>query len=200
LADSRFIIAGLGNPDKKYERTRHNAGFWVIDELANKLGVEVKSKKFSSRMGEAEYEDKKLILLKPWLYMNLSGIPVATVAGFYKIPATKILVISDDLSLPVGKLRFRNKGSAGGQKGLADVLEKLGTRQVSRLRIGIGSDSRIDAVDYVLGKPKDADMQLLAGAVKTAAEGVLFWLSGGIDNAMNRFNAEPKDIDKDNDK
>ena len=182
------MIVGLGNPGDEYEKTRHNAGFWVLNLLAETLGLEVKQKKFGARFGSVEYGNKKLILLKPWNYMNRSGQAVATAVGFYKLELSDLLVISDDLAIDVGRIRIRSKGSAGGQKGLADILSKVGTENVARLRVGIGSDERMLAEDYVLKKPRKEERPLLEKAIEKAVQAVLCWIEQGIEATMNENN------------
>jgi len=182
------MVAGLGNPGKEYEGTRHNAGFSVIDSLARALGIEVKKQRFGALFGQGEYEGKKLILLKPWLFMNRSGQAVATAAGFYKLPMQNLLVVLDELALEPGTIRLRAKGSAGGHNGLADVIEKLGTTDFARLRLGIGKSSVIDQVDYVLAKPPKQEAVLINEAVEKAKNAVLFWIEKGTEAAMNEFN------------
>lgn len=187
MAEIRIIV-GLGNPGDEYAQTRHNAGFRVVDLLAETLGIDVKQKKFGARFGIVEYKDKKLILLKPWNYMNRSGQAVATAVGFYKLDLSNLLVISDDLAIDAGRIRVRAKGSAGGQKGLADVLNKLGTEDIARLRVGIGNDERMLAEDYVLNKPSKEERPLLDKAIATAGEAVFCWIEQGVEAAMNKFN------------
>jgi len=186
------IIVGLGNPGNKYDQTRHNIGFNVINVLADSLKIKVKKKKFGALFGQENLSDKNLILLKPQSYMNLSGQTVATAVGFYKIPLKNLLVILDDMALDVGTIRIRAKGSAGGHNGLADVIEKLGSKQFCRLRIGIGQSSNENAIDFVLDKPTKEQKQLLDKAINLACQAVTCWLQQGIDEAMNRFN--PKNI------
>ncbi len=183
-----ILIVGLGNPGDEYKDTRHNVGFKVIDSLAETLGIEVRKKKFGGRFGEVEFSGKKLILLKPQQYMNLSGQVVATAVGFYKLGSSDLLVISDDLALEPGRIRIRAKGSAGGQKGLADIVEKLGTEDFARLRIGIGQNEKMLAEDYVLGRPDKEQKALLADAIERAKEAVLCCVESGIEAAMNKYN------------
>ena len=187
MAEIRMVV-GLGNPGSEYVGTRHNIGFEVIDSLAEILDTKVKKRKFGARFGECEFSGKKLILLKPWQFMNCSGQAVVTAAGFYKLQMNDLLVISDDMTLEAGKIRLRRQGSAGGQKGLADIIEKCGTESISRLRIGIGKDVKIDAYDYVLGRPTKTDRQLLDKAVECAKQAAFCWLENGIETAMNNFN------------
>ena len=183
------IVAGLGNPGDKYADTRHNTGFKVIDGLAEELQTDVKKRKFGARLGTAEFSDKKLILLKPWHYMNRSGQSVATVMGFYKAGLSDLLVVVDDMAIEPGRIRLRAKGSSGGHNGLADIIEKLGTEDFGRLRIGIGQSGKQDSVDFVLDKPSKADKQLLDAAIKKSQEAVLFWVEHGIEATMNEFNS-----------
>jgi len=182
------MVIGLGNPGDEYVDTRHNAGFRVIDSLAETLEIKVKKKKFGACFGRGEFADKKLILLKPWRYMNRSGQAVATAVGFYKLAVSDLLVITDDMALPPGSIRIRPKGSAGGHKGLADIIEKLGTEDIGRLRIGIGPSGREMAEDYVLDAPTETERPLLNEAVDRAREAVLCWIEYGIGTAMDKFN------------
>ena len=189
MAEAVKIVVGLGNPGNEYVNTRHNIGFKVIDSLAEQLNIDVKKRKFGARFGIGEFSDKKLILLKPWRYMNRSGHPVATAVGFYKLDLTDLLVVLDDMALPPGKIRIRPDGSAGGHNGLADVIEKLGTEKFSRLRIGIGQSGRENAVDFVLDKPAKEDRVLLDEAIQRAKQAVISWMENGIDVTMNKFNS-----------
>ncbi len=187
MADMKMIV-GLGNPGDRYVNTRHNMGFMVIDSLAAALRVDVKKRKFGARFGVTEFADKKLILLKPWQFMNNSGHAVATAAGFYRLDLDDLLVISDDLDLEPGRIRLRAKGSAGGHNGLADIAQKLGTNDFARCRIGIGRDDRQDSVGYVLGRPTNEQKPLLAAAIERTKDAVLCWIENGIETAMNKFN------------
>ena len=203
------IAVGLGNPGAKYVNTRHNLGFKVIDSLAEALGVTVRKRKFSARFGQTEFAGKKLILLKPWQFMNCSGQAVATVMGFYKIALSDLIVVTDDMALEPGRIRIRAKGSAGGHNGLVDIIEKLGTNEFARCRIGIGhprlsmpdarcsssiSAGRLTAeyqessIKYVLDKPSQTDMHMLDEAIVRARDAVLCWVECGIEVAMNEFN------------
>jgi len=186
--DEIRLIAGLGNPGQEYDGTRHNIGFEVIDRLADKYGVDVSKKNFGGVLGQTALEDKKLILLKPLKYMNNSGQVIATAAGFYKLQPLQVLVITDDLALEPGTIRLRASGSAGGHNGLADIIEKLGTSDFPRLRIGIGAKGSAIGRDYVLSRPAAEDRELLNKAVKEAAEASVCWMKQGIDAAMTKFN------------
>jgi PTH1 family peptidyl-tRNA hydrolase len=182
------MIVGLGNPGDEYADTRHNTGFKVIDLLAESLGIDVRKKKFGARFGMGELAGEKLILLKPWQFMNLSGQAVSTTMGFYKLSVSNLLVVTDDMDLQTGRIRLRSKGSAGGHNGLADVIDKLGTNEFARCRVGIGHGSDEEAVDYVLDKPSETERPLLVGAIDRARDAVLCWIEFGIETAMNKFN------------
>ena len=187
------MVVGLGNPGEEYVDTRHNIGFKVVDSLAKALAIDVRKRKFGARVGTGELGEKKIILLKPWQFMNRSGEAVAKAVGFYKLPLSEMLVVTDDMALEPGRIRIRAKGSAGGHKGLADVIEKLGTNQFGRLRVGIGLPStgpggEQEAIDYVLDRPTRREKLLLNKAVDKAKEAVLCWLELGIEAAMNKFN------------
>ena len=183
------IVVGLGNPGDEYVDTRHNAGFKVIDSLSCGLDIKVRKKKFGAIFGDGELEYcQKLILLKPWEFMNRSGQAVATAMGFYKLSLSDLLVISDDMALEPGRIRIRSKGSSGGHNGLADIIEKLGTEEFGRLRIGIGPSGRRAAEDYVLDKPAKPEVAVLNEAIESAKEAVLWWAEHGIESAMNKFN------------
>jgi peptidyl-tRNA hydrolase, PTH1 family len=187
-AGRTVVIAGLGNPGKEYVRTRHNVGFAVVDSLAEALGIEVTAKKFGGLLGQGQYKDKKLIVVKPQQYMNRSGQVVATVLGFYKLLPADVMVIADDMALDPGVIRLRAKGSAGGHNGLADIIEKLGTDEFARLRVGIGKSAWPDARDYVLGEPSKEEKALIAEGVQKAHQALLCWLADGLEKAMNKFN------------
>jgi PTH1 family peptidyl-tRNA hydrolase len=182
------IVVGLGNPGDEYVNTRHNMGFKVIDSLAKGLATEVRKRKFGALFGTTEFSDKKLILLKPWQYMNRSGQAVATAVGFYKLDKKDLMVITDDMDLDPGRIRIRAKGSAGGHNGLADIIEKLGTNVFARCRIGIGRGKEEDAVDHVLDKPAKDEEPLLIEAIERARKAVLCWIEHGPEKTMNEFN------------
>jgi len=182
------MVVGLGNPGKKYVDTRHNAGFRVIDSLAEVLKIDVKKKRFGVYLGEGEFAGKKLILLKPRRFMNRSGQVVAAAIGFCRLGLSDLLVVTDDMALSLGRIRIRAKGSAGGHNGLADIIEKLGTESIGRLRIGIGQCGDEVAEDYVLDKPTEAERPLLDEGMERAREAVLCWVEHGVEAAMNKFN------------
>lgn len=183
------IVVGLGNPGDEYIDTRHNTGFKVIDLLAETLRIEVKKRKFGARFGSGEFLEKKLILLKPWQYMNRSGQAVATAVGFFRLDIKNLFVVTDDLALEPGRIRIRAKGSAGGHNGLADIIEKLGTNVFARCRVGIGNEMNENQVDYVLGRPSDEQKVLLSESIQKACDAVLYWIENGIEETMNKFNS-----------
>lgn len=183
------IVIGLGNPGDEYVDSRHNVGFKVIDSLAELLNIKVRKKKFCGFFGEGEFAGEKLILLKPLQFMNRSGQAVATAFGFYKLGLGDLLVVTDDMALEPGRIRIRAKGSAGGHNGLADVIAKLGTEDVGRLRIGIGQSDRESAEDYVLDKPTKAEQSLLNEAIERGRGALLCWIEYGIEATMNEFNS-----------
>jgi PTH1 family peptidyl-tRNA hydrolase len=182
------MIVGLGNPGKEYADTRHNVGFKVIDMLSETFGMEIGKRSFGARLGKGKYCGKEVMLFKPWQYMNRSGQPVADVVGFYKVNLSDMLVVLDDMWLEPGQIRLREKGSDGGHNGLADIIEKLGTDQFNRLRIGIGSRNEMTGRDYVLSKPDETEKKLIDKAIADAADAVMVWINEGIESAMSRFN------------
>jgi len=189
MSDFKMVV-GLGNPGKKYAGTRHKFGFRVIDALADQLMMDMKKKKFGAVISLGKFEGHKLMLFKPWSFMNLSGQPVATAVGFYKISKQDLLVVTDDMDLEPGKIRLREKGSSGGHKGLEDIIEKLGTEQIPRLRVGIGSShvQSTDTVDFVLDVPTVDEAKILEDAIYRAKDAVICWLKHGCSRAMNEFN------------
>lgn len=183
------LIVGLGNPGEKYNNTRHNIGFEVLDELSRRTSGS-KMAKFEGQLQQTSLGNQAVMLLWPLTMMNLSGRAVGAVSKFYKIAPTDVLVICDDLALPLGKLRFRSKGSAGGQKGLADILRVLGSEEVARLRIGIDpTPEGWDTADYVLSRFREDETVVVDNAVKRAADGAVDWANSGIDYCMNRYNS-----------
>jgi PTH1 family peptidyl-tRNA hydrolase len=185
------LVVGLGNPGGKYQGTRHNIGFELIDSLARGGSTASFSSKFDGQVAEIEIDFRRVLLLKPDTFMNLSGRSVGQAVRFYKLSLQDVLVVCDDLSLPVGKLRLRPGGSDGGQKGLRDITAHLGTDQFPRLRIGIGDNDDIDAVDYVLSRFRGAERTAIDDSLILASQAVAVWVTQGIDAAMNRFNGTP---------
>ncbi|MBN2293926.1 MAG: aminoacyl-tRNA hydrolase [Pirellulales bacterium] len=183
------LVVGLGNPGRKYKDTRHNVGYMVLAELARRYGSSSVRAKFHADVVEANIEGERALLLSPLTYMNLSGTSVVEAFGFYKLELEDILVICDDLNLPLGKLRIRAKGSSGGQKGLADIIDRLGSEQFARLRIGIGEPpSSWNAADFVLSKFNKQETTEIELAVQQATDAVARWARDGIDECMNRHN------------
>ena len=189
-AGAEWLVVGLGNPGEKYENTRHNVGFLTVDELAERARVPVQKLKHRALTNTLEVGSVKVLLMKPVTYMNLSGEAVGEAARFYKLPPERVLVISDDVSLPVGKLRIRKGGSAGGHNGLKSIIQHLGTDQFPRIKVGVGQKPHpdYDLADWVLGKFQGEDKKVMDEAVKRAADAVECILKEGADRAMNRFN------------
>ena len=186
------LIVGLGNPGQKYVRTRHNIGFEVIAELARRYNVGRPKAKHDGELAEASINNEKTILLCPLTFMNLSGRCVQPIVDFYKLDPEQVLIICDDLNLDLARLRLKPSGSAGGQNGLKDIIQRLGTSAVPRLRIGVGKPPpRWDVSDFVLGKFEKDDLPTMEKGVKRAADAAEAWVSKGIQQAMNQFNADP---------
>ena len=185
-----WLVVGLGNPGSQYENTRHNAGFAVIDALADRGDFPVQRLKFHALTNTATVGGQGVLVMKPVTYMNLSGQAVGEAAHFYKISPDHVLVISDDVDLPLGKLRIRKGGSAGGHNGLKSIIQHLGTDQFPRLKVGVGGKPHpdYDMADWVLGKLQGEDKRIMDDAAVRAAQAVECLLSQGIDRAMNQFN------------
>ena len=185
-----WLLVGLGNPGDKYDNTRHIVGFAAIDQLAEELRVPVQKLKYRSLTQTVELGGAKVLLMKPITYMNLSGEAVGEAARFFKIPADHVLVLSDDVSLPVGKLRVRRGGSAGGHNGLKNIIQHLGTDQFPRVKIGVGEKPHpdYDMADWVLGKFAGEDLKTISQAIQRAGKAAECYIHDGPDQAMNRFN------------
>ena len=184
-----YLIVGLGNPESDYAKTRHNMGFNVINKLSDKYGIEVNKKKFKSLFGMGEIEGKKVILLKPQTYMNLSGEAVRECMDFYKIKPEELIVIYDDVDTDLGNVRIRIKGSAGTHNGMKSVIENISTEEFARIRVGIGKpEDGEDMISYVIGAIKEEDKEGLEKGVEKAFEAVVISLKENIDIAMNRLN------------
>ena len=185
----QYLLAGLGNPGAEYERTRHNAGFRIVDEAAKQWGAQWKPWQKLGEYSKVSVAGNDIFLLKPHTYMNLSGQAVSSLSRFYKIPAKNIIVCFDDVSLEVGKLRLRGNGSAGGQKGMKNIIELLGTQDIVRLRLGIGpKPEKFDLVNFVLGKFSRDEESVLTQALPRAVEALEFYLEHGLEKAMNKYN------------
>lgn len=192
-----YLIAGLGNPDRKYENTRHNSGFAAVDKLAETFGVTVTEEKFKGKIGIAYKNGKKYVLLKPMTYMNLSGESLQPAAAYYDIPAERIIVLYDDINLEPGRLRVRPRGSAGGHNGMKSIISCLGTDQFPRVRIGVGMNERktedgqlirIDLANHVLAKFTPEEKEEMDQAFERAGKAALTIAEEGCEAAMNSYN------------
>lgn len=184
-----FLIVGLGNPGSEYRQNRHNVGFMVVDVLAEKADIPIRRVSFRALIGKGTLEGEPVILAKPQTFMNKSGEAVAPLLRFYKIPVERLLVIHDDLDLPVGTLRLRPSGGTGGQRGMESLVAKLGTREFARLRVGIGRPpGRMDPSDYVLHDFDQPEKEMLPEIFHHAVQAVHMFLNKGIEQAMNEFN------------
>ncbi len=190
-----FIIAGLGNPDRQYEGTRHNVGFDVIDRIAEKYNIAVDTKKHRAYIGKGIIRGQKVILAKPQTYMNLSGESIRSLVDYYKIDEeNELLVIYDDISLDVGQLRIRAKGSAGGHNGIKNIIAHLGTQVFPRIKVGVGEKPKgYDLADYVLGHFSKAEKELMDEGYDSAVRAAELIVSGEITEAMNEFNRRKKE-------
>lgn len=185
-----FIVVGLGNPGPKYDRTRHNAGYMVIDKIGMKNGFKNDRAKFSSLVAESNINGHRILFMKPTTFMNNSGEAVGEAARFYKIPPENVIVISDDISLPVGKIRIRRKGSHGGHNGLKSIESHLSSSLYPRIKIGVGEKPHpdYDLADWVLGKFPESDKEEFNKAADNAAEALTYILDGKFDEAMCKYN------------
>ena len=186
----QWLGVGVGNPGVKYESTRHNMGFLVADKLAQNEKLKFNKLRFKAWTATWEVSGEKVLLMKPQTYMNLSGEAVGQAARFYKIPADHVLVISDDIALPAGKLRIRAGGSAGGHNGLKNIIQHLGTDRFPRIKVGVGSPQQAehDIADWVTGKPMGEDQKVIIEALDKAVAAIPVLIEQGVDRAMNRFN------------
>ncbi len=184
------LIVGLGNPGREYSGTRHNVGFEVIDVLSKRHHIAVRARRNHAKVGEGTIGGEQVVLAKPQTFMNRSGEAVAGLARRYRIAPEDIIVIYDDVNLPLCKLRIRTRGSAGGHNGMKSIIHSLGSEEFPRIRIGIGSPDRRDMVDHVLSKFKRAEMPFVRDAIDRAADAVESYLSDGPEPTMNRFNAD----------
>ena len=182
-----YLVVGLGNPGKEYEGTRHNIGFEAIDYLSDKYNIELNREKFKGVFGEGFIQGKKVILLKPTTYMNLSGESIREVVNFYKISNEEVIVIYDDISLEVGRLRIREKGSHGGHNGIKSIIANLGTDVFPRVKIGVGAPKG-NLVSHVLGKFSDDEVEILRETIKASSDAVSIMISKDTKEAMNKLN------------
>jgi len=182
------IIVGLGNPGKKYEHTRHNTGFLVIDELLKKLNIELDKEKFNALYTVYKHNGEKIYIVKPLTFMNNSGQAVAPLMKYYGLETKDLIVVHDDLDLPVGKIRLRTKGSCGGQNGMRNIIDLLGSQEINRIRVGIGKDENIDTVDYVLGKVSKEDKDIYKDSLLKASEALIYSFDHEFEKVMSNFN------------
>lgn len=187
-----YIIAGLGNPGKKYENTRHNMGFIAVDLIAEEYGIKVDKIKFKALVGEGRIAGQKVLLVKPQTFMNLSGQSVMEVMNFYKEDIEKLIVIYDDIDIPTGSIRLRKKGSAGTHNGMRNIVYLLQDDGFPRIRVGIGTDKKVDLINYVTGGVSKSEKELLEDALTRAAKAAACIVEKGIDKAMNEYNIKPK--------
>jgi peptidyl-tRNA hydrolase, PTH1 family len=183
------VIVGLGNPGRQYHGTRHNVGFAVVDLLAESPHASRFQGRFQAQVAELVEDALKVLLVKPETYMNLSGRSVRQLLDFYQLPLEDLLVVCDDINLPLGKLRARSRGTHGGHNGLRDIQNHLGTTEYARLRLGVGAPPEDEAVDHVLGRFRPSERDVIDEAIRTAAQAVIVWAHRGIDACMNEFNA-----------
>lgn len=185
-----WIVVFLGNPGPKYANTRHNVGFMTADVLGKTAGIKIDRLKFKALTATCDIGDTQVLLMKPQTYMNLSGEAAAQAMRFYKLPLDRVIVVSDDVALPVGKLRVRRTGSAGGHNGLKDIIAKCGGEDFPRVKIGVGAQPHpeYELADWVLGAFTGKEADLIAEAVKTAAKAVETIITAGVDKAMNMYN------------
>lgn len=189
-----FVIAGLGNPGREYENTRHNIGFRVIDDIAKKYQIAMLERKHKAVIGKGYIDGQKVILVKPLTYMNLSGESIREVTDYYKVDVTtQLVVVSDDISLDVGQLRIRKKGSAGGHNGLKNIILHLGSENFMRIRMGVSDKPQgYDLKDYVLGHFTDGEIKVLSETSEKAEQAIRMIMQGDVDGAMNRYNTKKK--------
>lgn len=191
-----YIIAGLGNPTKEYDKTRHNVGFSVIDALADQYNIDVSERKHKALCGRGAIEGQKVVLMKPQTFMNLSGESIRAAVDFYKVDPEDIIIIYDDISLEPGQLRIRLKGSAGGHNGIKNIIAHLGTQEFPRIKVGVGAKPpRMDLADYVLSRFSQGEQKLMDGAFKEAADAAVMMMTDGAERAMNHFNTKKKEAE-----
>lgn len=184
-----FLIIGLGNPGRQYKENRHNVGFMLLDRLGGRLGVTFSRLESKALVAKGEHQGRRLILAKPQAYMNLSGQPAASLCRFYKVPLTNLLVAYDEVDLPLGTLRLRPGGGSAGHRGMGSIIERLGTQEFPRLRIGVDRPpGRMEAADYVLQDFSTAERELLEPTLDRAVEAVFTFVCEGLESAMNKYN------------
>jgi PTH1 family peptidyl-tRNA hydrolase len=188
-SQTHFLIAGLGNPGAEYRQTRHNVGFMMVDRLAARLGVTFSRLESKALVTKVDYQGRRLVLVKPHTFMNLSGQPISSLARYYKVPHENLLVTYDEVDLPLGRLRLRPGGGSAGHKGMASIIERLGTQEFPRLRLGVNRPpGRMDAAAYVLQDFSASEKDLLNIALDAAVDAMLVFVTEGLETAMNKFN------------
>lgn len=187
-----YIIVGLGNPGKKYENTRHNMGFIAVDLIAEEYGIKIDKLRFKALVGEGRIAGQKALLVKPQTFMNLSGQSVTEIMNFYKEDIENLIVIYDDIDIPTGSIRLRKKGSAGTHNGMRNIVYLLGDDGFPRIRVGIGSETKLDLMNYVIGGVSKKEKEPLEAALTNAAKAAVCIIEKGIDKAMNEYNIRPK--------
>lgn len=189
-----YIIAGLGNPTKEYDKTRHNVGFSVIDVLADRYRIDVSERKHKALCGRGVIEGQKVVLMKPQTFMNLSGESIRAAVDFYKVEPEDVIIIYDDISLEPGQLRIRLKGSAGGHNGIKNIIAHLGTQEFPRIKVGVGAKPpRMDLAAYVLSRFSQGEQKLMDDAFSEAAGAAVMMMTDGADRAMNHYNTKKKE-------
>ncbi len=185
-----FIVVGLGNPGKTYDGTRHNVGFRVIDKFCSQLNINVSKNKFDALCADVVINQKKILLMKPQTFMNNSGIAISEAMRFYKVPIENVIVIFDDISLPIGKIRIRKNGSAGGHNGIKSIISLCGSDKFPRIKVGVGQkpNQNWDLANWVLSKIPEEDLSNMDTAIKNSCIALEMIIEGNIDNAMNQFN------------
>jgi len=186
------VVVGLGNPGPRYTGTRHNVGFDVVDQLARGPGTGRFQSRFQAQVAEMMEDAQKVLLVKPETFMNLSGRAVRQVLDFYQLPPEALMVVCDDINLPLGRLRIRAVGTHGGHNGLRDIQNHLGSTEYARLRVGVGAPQGDDTVDHVLGRFRPSERPVMEDALSRSVQAVVTWIRQGIQTCMNRFNPDPK--------
>lgn len=188
-----YLLVGLGNPEQKYERTRHNVGFDAVEYAREKIGASLPRIRFHAEISQGKIGEEQILFARPLTYMNLSGVAVGEIVNFYKIPVNHVIVFCDDVAIPFGNLRLRPNGSAGGHNGLKNIIEHLGSDQFLRVRIGVGEKpAGWDLADHVLARMSDEEMVQISKTEKDAALAAEWIIKNGFDKAMNRFNTPKK--------
>ena len=185
------VVVGLGNPGGRYTNTRHNVGYAVVDALAEGPRAGRFQSRFQAQLADLQEDPHKVLLVKPETFMNLSGRSVRQLVDFYQLPIQDLLVVCDDINLPLGKLRVRARGTHGGHNGLRDIQAHLGTTEYARLRIGVGAPNEGEAIDHVLGRFRPAEKKVIEDAIATAVQAVVVWIHQGVEACMNQYNAGP---------